>query len=373
MLSPQKSVMIFLICDKPGRLRSESGQFLRNLAISVFLILLLGGCESDVLAPSGYIAERLRDVLGITTFLIAIIVVPVMIALVIVAWRYRSSRDDKGRDYDPTFEHSSKLELLIWSVPLLIIVCIGSITWVNTHKLDPYRPLDDQATGVTKGEKPLEVQIVSMDWKWLFIYPEYGIAVVNEFAAPVDRPITMQLTSTEVMNAFYVPALAGMIYTMPSMETRMHAVINKPGIFQGRSSNYSGAGFSGMSFKFHGMADADFNAWVNKLRASGRALDKAEYSRLVQPSEKDPVTYFASVDGQLYHDILNRCVNPGEVCIDSMGGHANSQHGAGQTPASGQSGATLNSASQSDMTTMSHDAQQSHANMGEVMPAQSGR
>ncbi len=300
---------------------------------SLALVLLLSGCKSEVLMPSGYIAEELRDVLLITTLLTFLIVGPVMAAVVFIAHKYRAGKGTG--QYDKHFHHSTQLELLIWSAPLLIIIWLGALTWVSTHKLDPYRPLDAEATGVSKDEKVLNVQVVSMDWKWLFFYPEYGIAVVNEAAAPVDRPIRFDLTSTEVMNAFYVPAVAGMIYTMPSMETQLHAVVNKEGDFLGQSSHYSGAGFSQMKFRFYGLSDGDFDAWIEKVRSEGQPLTREEYLDLELPSIADPVRYYTIADEKLYHDILNRCVKEGQVCIDaqmqhtSSSGHADAAHAEG--------------------------------------------
>ena len=236
-------------------------QMIRSRLIFPFIVLpALAGCGSEVLAPSGDIAVKLRDVLGITTALILVIVLPVMVTIVIFALRYRKANAQSEASYDPHFHHSTSLELLIWAAPLTIIIWLGALTWVSTHKLDPYRPLDEETAGVTAEAEPLVVQVVSMDWKWLFFYPQYGIATVNELAAPVDRPISFQMTSTLVMNAFYVPTLAGMIYTMPGMQTQLHAVINKPGEFKGMSSHYSGAGFSGMNFPFSGMDQAGFDA-----------------------------------------------------------------------------------------------------------------
>ena len=231
-----------------------------RILVAAALLISLSGCGSEVLSPSGDVAVKLRDVLGITTALILVIVLPVMVTIVIFAVRYRKSDREARGDYDPHFHHSTSLELLIWAAPLAIIIWLGALTWVSTHKLDPYRPLDSETAGVTAEAEPLVVQVVSMDWKWLFVYPQYGIATVNELAAPVDRPITLLLTSTEVMNAFYVPTLAGMIYTMPSMQTQLHAVINAPGTYKGMSSHYSGAGFSGMNFPFYGMDQAGFDA-----------------------------------------------------------------------------------------------------------------
>ena len=251
-------------------------------------IMLLAGCEAVVLRPSGDIAARQANLLVQSTLLMLIIIVPVMALTVWFAWRYRAT--NRQATYNPDWDHSTKLELVIWAIPLLIIVCLGALTWVGTHLLDPYRPLDriDAQTPVSN-QQPLQVQVVAMDWKWLFIYPEYGVAVVNEAAAPVDRPIRFSITSSSVMNAFYVPALAGMIYGMPGMQSTLHAVMNEPGDYAGFSSNYSGAGFSHMRFRFHGMSDADFDGWIAGARESGKALTRAEYLALEEPSQREPV------------------------------------------------------------------------------------
>jgi cytochrome o ubiquinol oxidase subunit 2 len=171
---------------------------------------------------------------------------------------------------------------------------------------------------VSEDVRPLRVQVVALDWKWLFIYPDYGVASVNEMAAPVDVPIEFQITSSTVMNAFYVPALAGMIYAMPAMETRLHAVINRVGDFEGFSSNYSGAGFSHMRFAFKARSGADFDAWVAELRASPEVLSRARYQELELPSAKEPVRHFKSTADGLYSAILNLCVDPNKMCMHDM-------------------------------------------------------
>ena len=198
--------------------------------------------------PSGDIANQQGRLIVVSTVLMLIIIIPVIALTIFFAWRYRQS--NKEADYSPDWDHSTQLELAIWAAPLLIIIALGAITWISTHTLDPYRPLSrlDAERPVPAEAKPLVVEVVALDWKWLFIYPEQGFATVNEMAAPVDRPITFKITATSVMNSFFIPALAGQIYAMPGMETKLHAVINKPGEFEGFSANYSGAGFSGMRF-----------------------------------------------------------------------------------------------------------------------------
>jgi cytochrome o ubiquinol oxidase subunit II len=291
------------------------------------LFLLLAGCNTVVLNPSGDIAARQRDLLVHSTVLMLIIIVPVMALTVLFAWRYRQS--NKQARYEPDWHHSTHLELIIWAAPLLIIICLGALTWLGTHLLDPYRPLDRIAHGrpIKEGTKPLEVQIVALDWKWLFIYPEYGIATVNEMAVPVNRPIAMKITASSVMNSLYIPELAGMIYAMPGMETKLHGVMNKPGTSQGFSSNYSGAGFSGMRFAFRAVDDAEFDNWIRKSRGSGGQLTRESYMELARPSENEPARHYTLGDNTLYHAILNRCVEAGTTCMDHMMAHGSMVHG----------------------------------------------
>lgn len=283
------------------------------------LLALLGGCNAVVLSPSGDVAIQQRDLVIISTVLMLFIIIPVMALTVLFAWHFRQS--NKSATYKPDWEHSTHLELIIWAAPLLIIICLGAVTWMATHMLDPFRPISRTAPGqaVTHNTKSLKVDVVALDWKWLFIYPDYGIATVNEMAAPTGQPIDFRITSSSVMNAFYVPALAGMIYAMPGMQTQLHAVINKPGDYKGFSANYSGDGFSTMRFEFRGLDDAGFQKWVSDVKASARGnLGRTEYLELEKPSEAVPVMKFASVDPQLFHLILNMCVEPGKMCMHEM-------------------------------------------------------
>lgn len=282
------------------------------------LSLLLAGCEMVVMQPSGDIAARQRDLILVSTALMLIIIIPVIVLTFLFAWRYRAS--NKEAKYEPDWHHSTSLEVVIWAAPLVIIIALGAITWVSTHLLDPYRPLErlDANRPIPKDVKPLEVRAVALDWKWLFFYPEYGVATVNELAAPVDRPINFRLTSSSVMNSFYIPALAGMIYAMPGMETKLHAVINKAGNFEGFSANYSGAGFSDMRFRFHGLDQPGFDAWIKQAKDAGETLDRAVYTELEQPSIAEPVKRWSTVEDGLYDAILNRCVDRAKMCVNDM-------------------------------------------------------
>lgn len=282
---------------------------------------LLAGCNTVVLNPSGDIAAQQGNLIVVSTVLMLLIIIPVIALTILFAWKYRKS--NTAAKYEPDWDHSTKLELVIWGAPLLIIIVLGLITWITTHTLDPYRPLSRLSEGrpIPADVKPLVVEVVALDWKWLFIYPEQGIATVNELATPVDVPIQFKITASTYMNSFYIPALAGQIYAMAGMETKLHAVLNKPGIYEGFSANYSGHGFSHMRFKYHGLSDADFENWVKKVKAQGNALDKPTYVELEKPSEREPVRRYGSVDPTLYHAILNRCVDENATCMDEMMKH----------------------------------------------------
>lgn len=281
-------------------------------------VVLLTGCNAVLLNPSGDVAMQQRDLIIVSTILMLLIIVPVIALTLLFAWRYRKS--NTKATYDPEWHHSTQLELVIWAAPLLIIIALGAITWISTHTLDPYRPLEriDANRDVIPGTKPLVVEVVALDWKWLFIYPELGIATVNELAAPVDRPIAFKITSSSIMNSFFIPTLAGQIYAMPGMETKLHAVINKAGEYEGFSANYSGAGFSGMRFKFLGMSTENFDKWAKAVKSSDGTLTREGYIQLSQPSERDPVRKYATVAPDLYDAILNRCVEQNRMCMKDM-------------------------------------------------------
>ena len=286
-------------------------------AVLLLATVALSGCNLLVLNPAGDIAARQGQLIVVSTVLMLIVIVPVIALTLLFAWRYRASNN---ATYKPDWDHSTQLELVIWGIPLLIIIALGAITWISTHLLDPFRPLDQISAGrpVPADVKPLEIQVVALDWKWLFVYPEEGIATVNEIAVPVDRPVHFRITSSSVMNTFYVPALAGMIYGMPGMESELNAVINEAGVYDGFSANYSGAGFSHMRFKFHGKSDADYQRWINDVRASSDALTRATYLELEKPSEREPVRHFARVDNGLFDAVLNRCVDTDRLCMNQM-------------------------------------------------------
>lgn len=282
------------------------------------LLLALSACDMVVLNPAGDVAAQQRDLLVLSTGLMLLVIVPVMVLTVLFAWRYR--HNNREARYEPDWHHSMRLELVIWSAPLLIIICLGALTWLGTHLLDPYRPLDRLAEGkeVPEDAQALHVNVVALDWKWLFIYPEHGIATVNELALPVNQPVTLRITASSVMNALYIPDLAGMIYAMPGMETRLHGVLNRVGESEGFSSNYSGAGFSGMRFKVRSLEQDDFESWLRRARSGQETLTREVYVQLAKPSEREPIRHFSTVDADLYSAILGMCVEPGKMCMHEM-------------------------------------------------------
>jgi cytochrome o ubiquinol oxidase subunit 2 len=314
----------------------------RLRSVLLLPLLLLGGCNLVLLDPSGDVARQQSDIMIITTVIIALIIVPVLVAIAVVAWHYRASNE--RAKYDPNWDHSPQLELWVWAGPLLVIIAVGAVSWIGTHQTDPYRAIDRIASGkpVPADVKPLEVEVVSLRWKWLFMYPQYGIATVNELAAPVDRPIKFKLTGDTMMDSFFIPALVGQVYTMPGMQTILHGVINEPGEYKGFSANYSGSGFTDMRFTFHGLDTQDFDAWVGKVRAAGGDLTLAAYDKLREPSRAAPVQYYAKYDANLYDRILNMCVLPGQICkselmaADAGGGKAmQDMHAHDAMPAAG--------------------------------------
>jgi cytochrome o ubiquinol oxidase subunit 2 len=269
--------------------------------IPIGLVTLLSGCSNlDLLNPKGSVGLAERNLIATSTWAMLIVVIPVIALTLLFAWRYRAS--NKSAEYRPTWAHSTGIEIAVWLIPSLIILFLGVLTWKSTHELDPYRPLDSKV-------KPINVEVVALDWKWLFIYPDLGIATVNQIAFPVGTPVNFNITSDSVMNSFFIPQLGGQIYAMAGMQTRLHLIADEAGDYAGESANFSGKGFSDMKFRAIASSPEDFNAWVAKVRASSDRLDMNRYNVVSQPGEKAPVTYFSSVDPKLFHNIIARYNN----------------------------------------------------------------
>lgn len=265
---------------------------------------LLAGCGGGVLSPAGPIGAAERTLLFNAVAIMLVIVVPTVVATLAVAWWYRASNE---RAYHrPNWSYSGRLELLIWSIPALVILFLGGITWLSSHELDPARPL------TTPNALPLEIQVVSLDWKWLFIYPQQGLASVNFMPVPVGVPLHLSITSASVFNVFFVPQLGSQIYAMNGMTTQLNLQADRSGTYPGLSAHFSGDGFARMFFNVQAMRPEDFIQWVRRTRAAGPTLDDAEYRRLLHQSEDvKPYTYRA-VRAGLFHDIVLRKLPPGD-------------------------------------------------------------
>jgi len=277
------------------------------LAVALLGAATLGGCEG-VLDPKGPISAAERQILFNTTGIMLAIVIPTMLATLGVAWWFRAS-NTRAR-YMPEFAYSGRLELLVWSIPIMTVILVGGVAWVGSYELDPPKPL---ASAV----KPVKVQVAALDWKWLFVYPEQGVASVNRLTIPVGTPISFEVTSSGVMNSFFVPQLGGQIYAMAGMVTRLHLQADHAGTYRGISANYSGAGFSDMHFNVDAVPAEQFEQWTTAARTGGPVLDAQSYAELVKPSQAvAPFTYRAVAPG-LFRGIVTAemSVDDPSMCI----------------------------------------------------------
>jgi cytochrome o ubiquinol oxidase subunit II len=269
-------------------------------------LMLLSGC-SGVLDPQGPVGVADKQILIDSLIIMLAIVVPTIVVTLGFAWWYRAG-NVKAR-YLPDYVYSGRIELLVWSIPILVILFLGGIAWIGSHSLDPAEPIE-QPRGAP-AVKPVEVQVVSLDWKWLFIYPEQGIASVNRLVIPAGRPVHFSLTSASVMNAFFVPKLGSMIYTMNGMTTQLHLQADKPGTYPGLSSHYSGDGFSDMHFDTVALPADQFAGWAAGVKGKGPVLDVPTYTEFARQSQNlTPFTYGA-VAPNLFQAITSQKLAPG--------------------------------------------------------------
>jgi cytochrome o ubiquinol oxidase subunit II len=266
--------------------------------------LPLASCQG-VLDPQGPIASAERLLLINSTSIMLVVVIPVIVATLAFAWWYRSSNTRATRSLDESYE--GRVEFVIWSIPALTVILLGGVIWIGSHQLDPRAPIPGNSD-------PLRVDVVALDWKWLFIYPDHGVAAVNQLVIPAGTPVEFRLTSATVMNSFFVPQLGSQIYTMGGMTTHLNLLADKPGEYPGFSANYSGDGFSEMRFVVKSVPTADFNAWLEQARATGSALDEAGYAELTKPSKAVPPTTYRSVGPNLFEHIIEQTVaGPGKA------------------------------------------------------------
>lgn len=265
------------------------------LAATLLGAAMLGGCSDGVLDPKGPIAVAERQILFNSLGIMLAIVIPTIIATLGVAYWFRAS-NARAR-YRPDFTYSGRLEMLVWSIPAMTVFLVGGVAWVGSHDVSPRKQIASTV-------KPLRVQVASLDWKWLFIYPDQGIASVNRLTIPVGTPINLELTSSGVMNSFFVPQLGSQIYTMAGMITRLHLQADHPGTYRGFSAQFSGDGFSDMQFDTDAVTDERFEQWMAAARGTGVTLDAATYAELAKPSAKVPPFTYRAVAPGLFNKIM---------------------------------------------------------------------
>jgi cytochrome o ubiquinol oxidase subunit II len=282
------------------RLRSRGAGAARSAV--VLAPIFLTACEPAVLNPQGVVGIAEKTILIDSLAIMLAIVVPTIAATLAFAWWFRAS--NTRAIYLPDFEYSGRIELIVWSIPLLTITLLGGVAWIGSHDLDPARPLASKTP-------PLEIQGVSLDWKWLFIYPSQRVASVNQLVVPAGVPIHFSLTSASVMNAFFIPQLGSMIYTMNGMTTQLNLRADAPGTFLGLSSHYSGDGFSGMHFDVKAVPAERFAAWIDATRNTGPTLDPASYAALAKQSMNISPFTFGAADPALFQQIVTQQLPPG--------------------------------------------------------------
>lgn len=272
------------------------------LAIVLTAVLYQYAANSEMINPKGLIALQQLYLMHISTLLMLIVVIPVFILTFAICWKFRSS--NKEAPYTPYWNHDTTAEVIWWGFPFAIILVLSFVTWISSHQLDPFKPLSETTV------KPIKIQVVALDWKWLFIYPEEKIATVNFFQFPEKTPLNFEITSDAPMNSFWIPQLGGQIYAMPGMRTKLHLIADEPGSFRGSSANLSGEGFSGMTFIAKSSSRDEFEKWVQSVKTSSEALGMGEYKLLVKPSAYNPDAFYALKDEDLFDQILMKYMMP---------------------------------------------------------------
>jgi cytochrome o ubiquinol oxidase subunit 2 len=284
-----------------------------RLCACATLPLLLTACHWAVLDPRGPVGQADRTILIDSLAIMLAIGVPTIIATFAFAWWFRAS-NTRAR-YRPDWEFSGAIELVVWAIPAMVIILLGGVAWIGSHELDPAKPLSDRVA-------PLDVQVVSLDWKWLFIYPQEGVASVNQLVVPVGVPLRFALTSASVWNVFFVPQLGSMIYTMNGMRTQMNLQADEIGTLHGLSAHFSGDGFSDMHFPVRVVRADDFAAWVKASRGVGPTLDDTTYMALARQSANLPASTFGAVTPELFAKVLRQELPPGPGPSTERGGAA---------------------------------------------------
>jgi cytochrome o ubiquinol oxidase subunit 2 len=269
---------------------------------ALMLPAVLAGCAGGVLDPQGPIGSGNRTILLNSLAVMLVIVVPTMIALLLFAWRYRAS--NKSARYDPEFTYSGRIELIVWSIPTLTILFLGGLIYYGSYQLDPARP-------IASDRQPLVVQVVALDWKWLFIYPDQQVATINQLVIPAATPVHFMLTSASVMNTFFVPQLGSMIYVMNGMQSDLHLQADRPGTYYGQSAHFSGDGFSDMNFQVRAVPPEEFGNWASQTRNGEGVLNASTYEELTRQSQDVPAAAFGHVQPGLFEAVVRQSLPPG--------------------------------------------------------------
>ena len=272
-----------------------------RIVAPALIALSLAGCGRGVLDPAGPVGAAERTILFNSLAIMLAVVVPTIVGTLATAWWFRAA--NKRAEYRPDFTFSGQIELVVWAIPAMVVLLVGGIAWIGSHELDPPKPL---ASAI----KPVTIEVVSLDWKWLFIYPEQGIATVNRLVVPAGTPIAFRLTSASVMNSFFVPQLGSQIYTMAGMTTRLNLQADRPGRFAGLSAHYSGEGFSDMRFAVEAVPPAQFAGWAAAARGHPPLLDAGNYARLARRGKAMPPMTFGGVAPGLFEAIVHMTAPP---------------------------------------------------------------
>lgn len=275
--------------------------FFALLIIEIVLVFLIltRGANFELLNAQGFIAREQRDLAFLTLGVLLVVAIPLLTVFYFVVFKFRSSK----AKYDPKLSHSRLFELSWWIIPSVAIFILSAITWQKTHALDPYKPLESDV-------EPLRIQVVALDWKWLFIYPEQNIASVNFVQFPEDTPINFELTAEAPMNSFWIPSLGGQIYAMTGMSTKLHLIADNPGDYRGQAGEINGNGFSGMTFTARASSKEEFDEWISAVKAGDKVLDKTTYESLAIPSTNHAVEFFSSTEEGLYDSIMMKFMKP---------------------------------------------------------------
>lgn len=296
MLKKDLSVLSLLSNRNKKSKRNRAVSQLLSVILMLLLVTLTAGCSSGILDPQGPIAYKELKLFMFATILMLVVVIPVIILTFWFAWRYRDSA--KKSKHEPDWSHSTILEIIWWTIPCIIILVLSIVTWSTTHSLQTYKPIESDKT-------PIEIEVVALDWKWMFIYPQHGIATINKIVIPIGHPINFKITSAAPMNSFFIPQLGGQIYAMTGMITKLHLLAVNPGEYRGFSANYTGEGFAHMQFYADATSEVEFDKWIAKVKMVNRNLTwNYFWDYLLKKSINHPVTYYGQVDKNLFNDIV---------------------------------------------------------------------